>query len=139
MECVLDSSFALAWGLPDETSLLAEQFLEHLSEEDVLWVPSLWWYEISNALVVAQRKRRLTEADRFGLMDLYGNLPLQTDSHLTSEIVGRLQGLAHERGLSAYDAAYLELAIRKSASLATLDQKLATAARQVGIALRNER
>jgi predicted nucleic acid-binding protein len=133
VDWVLDSSFALAWGLPDETSPHAQQFLEHLSKEDTLWVPALWWYEISNALVVAQRRRRLTEADRFSLLDLYGELPLHTDTHLTSETVGRLQGLAHEHGLSAYDAAYLELAIRKSASLATLDRKLAAAARHVGI------
>lgn len=138
MKWVLDSSFALAWGLPDETSLQAQQFLEHLSEGDALWVPALWWYEISNALVVAQRRRRLSESDRFNLLDLYGELPLHTDTHLTSEIAGRLQGLAHEHELSAYDAAYLELAIRKSASLATLDRKLAAVARQVGIVGRNE-
>ena len=138
MEWVLDSSFALAWGLPDETSLHAQPFLEHLSERDVLWVPALWWYEISNALVVAQRRHRLREADRFSLLDLYGELPLHTDTHLTPETVGRLQELAHEHGLSAYDAAYLELAIRKSASLATLDRTLANAARRVGIALKND-
>ena len=138
MEWVLDSSFALALRLPDESSLQAQRFLEHLSVEETLWVPALWWYEISNALVIAQRRHRLTEADRFSLLDLCGELPLHTDTHLTSETVGRLQGLAHEHGLSAYDAAYLELAIRKSASLATLGQKLATAARHVGITLRNE-
>ena len=135
MEWVIDSSMALAWGLPDETSPKAEQFLGDLAD-DTLWVPALWWYEIANALVVAQRRRRITEADRFSLLELYGKLPLHTDAHLTREILGRLQALAFEHELSAYDAAYLELAIRKAAALATLDQRLMNVARHVGIRLR---
>lgn len=133
MDWVVDSSVALAWGLPDETSPKAEQqFLESLAD-DILWVPALWWYEIANALVVAQRRLRITEADRFNLLDLYGRLPLHTDAHLARETLGRLQALAVEHGLSAYDAAYLELAIRKAAVLATLDQRLMNVARHEGI------
>jgi predicted nucleic acid-binding protein len=133
MEWVIDSSLALAWGLPDETSMRADRFLRHVSADDALWVPALWWYEISNALVMAQRRRRLTEADRLGLVTLYGRLPLHTDTHLNPETVGRLQVLAQEHSLSAYDAAYLELATRKGLGLVTLDQRLMAAARNAGI------
>ena len=136
MEWVIDSSMALAWGLPDETSPKAEQFLEGMADH-ALWVPALWWYEIANALVVAQRRHRITEADRFSLLDLYGSLPFHTDTHLTRETLGRLQILALEHGLSAYDAAYLELAMRKAAALATLDQRLMNVARHVGIRLKS--
>ncbi len=133
MDWVLDSSMALAWGLPDETSTKADRFLAHVSAHDTLWVPALWWYEVSNALVTAQRRRRVSKADRLGLLQLYGRLPLQTDTHLSTETMWRLQALAEEHALSAYDAAYLELATRRGLGLATLDQRLLAAARNAGI------
>lgn len=61
---MLDCSAALAWALPDESSAKADDFLESLEPDDKLWVPALWWYELSNALVVAQYRQRLTEAER---------------------------------------------------------------------------
>ncbi|MEI9478624.1 MAG: type II toxin-antitoxin system VapC family toxin [Deltaproteobacteria bacterium] len=63
MDWVLDASIALAWALPDEASDQADRFLSRVTAKDVLWVPSLWWYEVANALVVAERRKRLTEAD----------------------------------------------------------------------------
>ena len=74
MEWVLDASLALAWALPDETSIQAERFLNRLTAKDVLWVPSLWWVEIANALIVAERRKRLTEADGTRLKKLYGDI-----------------------------------------------------------------
>ena len=133
MNWVLDCSLALAWGLPDESSKRAERFLAELPKESILSVPALWWYEISNALTVAQRRRRLTESDNTRLVELYGSLPIHTDTHLGPEAVWRLQALAHEHTLSAYDAAYLELAQRKGLGLATLDRSLAAAARKAGV------
>ena len=133
MEWGLDSSLALAWGLPDETSAQADRFLGRLTAEDMLWVPALWWYEISNALVMAERRRRLREAERLSLLDLYASLPVRTDSHLTTETMWRVQALAQGHTLSAYDASYLELAIRKGLELATLDRRLMVAAKAAGI------
>lgn len=75
----------------------------------------------------------MTEADRLGLLVLYGNLPLHTDVNLTQETLRRVQALAQEHALSAYDAAYLELATRKGVGLASLDQRLCTAASNAGI------
>jgi predicted nucleic acid-binding protein len=133
MDWVLDASMALAWSLPDESSEKADRFLSRVSSHETLWVPALWWYELSNALVMTQRRRRLTEADRLGLLELYGRLPIHTDTHLSIETMWRLQALAQEHAISAYDAAYLELATRKGLGLATLDHRLMTAARQAGI------
>lgn len=133
MEWVLDCSVALAWALPDESSAKADDFLESLEPDDKLWVPALWWYELSNALVAAQRRQRLTEAERLQLTELYELLPIHTDSHLNPDAAWRLQAIAKAEGLSAYDAAYLELAQRKGIGLATLDKRLGAAARKTGV------
>lgn len=133
MNWVLDCSVALAWAFPDETSKRAERFLADLGQEAVLWVPALWWYELANALTMAHRRRRLSESESVQLVELYGSLPIQTDTHLNSDAVWRFQALAKEHSLSAYDAAYLELAQRKGIGLATLDKLLASAARKAGV------
>jgi predicted nucleic acid-binding protein len=133
MNWVLDCSLALAWALPDEMSKRAERFLAGVSPKNLLWVPALWWYEVSNALTMAQRRQRLTESDAMRLIELYSSLPLQTDAHLGSDAVWRFHALAKEHSLSAYDAAYLELAQRKGIGLATFDKRLINAARQAGV------
>lgn len=133
MDWVLDCSPALAWALPDETSKRADRFLSEVSRKSVLWVPALWWYEMANALTMAQRRQRLAEADRMRLVELYGMLPIQTDTHLIPDVMWRFHALAQEYGLSAYDAAYLELAQRRGLGLATLDRRLIKAARKAGV------
>ena len=133
MDWVIDSSIALAWALPDETSKEAERFLSRISIRSILWVPSLWWYETANALLMAQRRKRLTEADRIRLMELYRRLPIRTDMALDSDSMSRFHTLAIEYNLSAYDAAYLELAQRRGLGLATVDRPLRVAAQRAGM------
>jgi len=133
MDWVLDSSMALAWVLPDETSKEADRFLSQISAKSILWVPALWWYEIANALIIAQRRQRLTEAERVRLIGLYGMLPIRTDILFDPNILLRFHTLAQEYTLSAYDAAYLELAQRKGIGLATLDKRLHSAALKAGV------
>jgi predicted nucleic acid-binding protein len=133
MDWVIDSSIALAWALPDETSKEAERFLSRISMRTILWVPALWWYEIANALLTAQRRKRLLEAERIRLMELYRKLPIRTDMMLDSDIIWRFQTLAIEYNLSAYDAAYLELAQRRGLGFATVDRPLRLAAQRAGI------
>lgn len=133
MDWVLDSSLALAWALPDETSRPADRFLAHASRTSRFWVPALWWYEVANALTMAQRRQRLGEPDGRRVMELYGTLPIHTDSELDPDAVWRFHVLAREYELSAYDAAYLDLAQRRGLALATLDRPLVSAARRAGI------
>ena len=133
MEWVLDSSLALSWVLPEEYSGRADAFLSKRSSEDTFWVPALWWYEVSNALLMAQKRNRITEADRIQMVALYALLPIQTDIPFYLEAVGRLQELALAYSLTAYDAAYLELALRKGLAIATFDQRLTQAAQKAGI------
>jgi predicted nucleic acid-binding protein len=133
MDWVIDSSIALAWALPDETSKEAERFLSRISIRSILWVPALWWYETANALLMAQRRKRLTEAERIRLMELYRRLPIRTDMVLDSDSMSRFHTLAIEYNLSAYDAAYLELAQRRGLGLATVDRPLRVAAQRAGM------
>jgi len=133
MDWVIDSSIALAWALPDETSKEADRFLSQISIRSILWVPALWWYETANALLMAQRRKRLTEAERIRLMELYRRLPIRTDMVLDSDSMSRFHTLAIEYNLSAYDAAYLELAQRRDLGLATVDRPLRLAAQRAGM------
>ncbi len=135
MSWVMDCSIAGALGLPDELSLRAERFLEVMLADAEVWVPPLWWYEMSNLLVVAMRRRRLTQATMKHLAELYSSLPVLTDASPSPEISGTIQTLAIQHGISAYDAAYLELAQRLGTGLATLDRDLERAAKSSGVPL----
>ncbi|MDJ0766130.1 MAG: type II toxin-antitoxin system VapC family toxin [Myxococcota bacterium] len=132
-EWVLDCSVALAFGLPDEHSLRADSFWPEIERGAPIWVTSLWWYEITNALAVARRRQRLTGADASRLLSLFCQLPVKTDAILGAETFERIAALAWDCDLSAYDAAYLELACRRGLGLATLDQRLERAAGDLGI------
>lgn len=131
---VLDCSVALAWALPDETSARADRLLGRVTGRPALWVPALWWYELGNGLMMAQR-RRLTEINRIRLLETFAQLPIETDTFLNTETIARLHALGQTHGLSAYDAAYLELAQRRGLALATLDERLVAASRHTGVNL----
>jgi predicted nucleic acid-binding protein len=133
MEWVLDASVALAWALPDEDSERADLLLDAAPSGIQFYVPVLWWYEVANALVVAYHRRRITEAEVSRIMELYGMMPIKTELSLGVDSMWRFCSLAREYQVSAYDAAYMELAQRLGVGLATLDHHLRLAAMQAGI------
>lgn len=133
MEWVIDSSIALAWVLPDEQSDRARRFGDSLEGDERLWIPPLWWYEISNALTICQRRKRLGDSDVHAAIQRINGLMLMTDTLLGCDGITKLYSLANENNLTAYDASYLELARRKGIGLATLDQRLAAAATASGV------
>ncbi len=133
----MDGSAALAWALPDESSRAAEGLLERLSPGDVFWVPALWWYEIANALLSAERRGRLPEAAALRAFEFYGRLPLRVDEVPDAVSAARCHALAREHRLSAYDASYLELAGRRGIALASLDKRLRFAAGKAGVEIRH--
>lgn len=135
MAWVVDSSFAAALALPDEHSASVEKFFISEGGKAEIWVPPLWWYEISNVLLVAQRRKRISQADRAALLSRFGALPLRVDAQIGEMTASRLQDIADRYGLTSYDAAYLELAQRKGSGLATFDRQLADAAQQSGVAI----
>jgi predicted nucleic acid-binding protein len=131
-EVVVDASTALAWCFPDEASAYADGVLVALEGKAIL-VPAVWSLEVANAVLVGERKKRLRQPDIRRFTMLLGGLSLVQDIQSISEHVSNILPLAREYGLSAYDAAYLELSIRHGAALATLDSKLQRAAKQAGV------
>lgn len=129
---MLDASVALAWAFPDEGSEYADAVLVSLKGETIL-VPSLWAIEVTNVLAIGERRKRLREAEIRRFLALLEGLPILQDFQSAGDAVKGILPLAREYGLSAYDAAYLELAVRKGAPLATLDTGLRKAAREAGV------
>ncbi len=131
---VVDASTALAWCFPDETSEYADGVLVGLEGHTIL-APAVWSLELANAVLVGERKKRLSQPEIKSLITLLESLPVVQDTQPLSENIRSVLPLARAHGLSAYDAAYLELSIRHSAPLATLDGKLQKAANETGIKL----
>jgi predicted nucleic acid-binding protein len=120
---VLDCSVALAWCFPDEKTKESQRILRSLKKGTAV-VPSLWFLEVSNALLVAERRGRITAEVTAQALKVLGKLPIEVDDHSGFPLSAELLAIAREYGLSAYDAAYLELARRLSLPLVTLDKRL---------------
>lgn len=133
MDWVLDCSSLASLFLPDESSLKVRSFFADLPEDNSFWIPALWWYEMTNVLTVAERKKRLNHADVYKIISLFDQFNLNTDNALGTEFSHRIYELAKTYKLSAYDATYLELAIRKKAGMVTLDNQLINATKIAGI------
>lgn len=127
---VVDASIAAAWLLPEEDSEAAETLIAGLSQRSP--VPSLFWHELRNILVMAERRGRIVAGEAAAAMGRLRRLPLD-DAGAGSD--GAVLALASAHRLTAYDAAYLALAQERGLPLATLDLKLAGAARREGVPL----
>jgi len=125
MPFVLDASITTSWALSDEDELAATAALKR-ADSDSCVVPALWWFEIRNAMLMAERRKRLTAADTAGFLREIAEL--RTSEDFSPDETDVLQ-LARTHKLTAYDAAYLELARRRSIPIATLDAALVRAAR----------
>ena len=133
---VLDASVALSWFLDNPMPPFANRVKQHLLKGARAVVPALWHLEMSNGLVVAQRRAILTAADvDQAVIDLEQFVAQAVDTE--SSVVSARQSLATARAfqLSAYDAVYLDLARSQRLTLATLDAQLRAAATQAGVSL----
>ena len=128
MTYVVNPSVALAWLLPDETNARAATIRTAVEEGAGAWVPVHWWLEIGNGLLMAERRGRITPEQVVEALSLVNALPFEEDEETSEQIPVRTFNLARKHGLTIYDAAYLELAQRRGAILATFDKQLATAA-----------
>jgi predicted nucleic acid-binding protein len=129
---VLDTSVAVSWCFDHESHPVADAASELLQRGETAGVPALFWFELRNAVLVGHRRKRISERLMMETLETIGEAPLS------------IQALPHDRsifplalrhGLSFYDAAYLELALREHVALATLDKSLARAAVAAGVPL----
>jgi predicted nucleic acid-binding protein len=134
MPFVIDASVAVCWFMPDERHAIADATFRRIRLDPAV-TSVLWWYELRNVLIVAERRGRLDSAKTARVLRLLRGLAVATDADVEEEA---LMQLARRYRLTVYDAAYLELALRKHYPLATLDAALSTAAQAEGVPLIGE-
>ena len=126
---VIDASVTLPWFFPDEATPFTEGLLDALGAQP-LWAPALWVLECTNVLQSAQRRGRIDANRRAEIVGELGALPVRVDHEPLGFVA--IDRLAALHSLSAYDAAYLELALRRSLTLVSLDARLVEAAKLIG-------
>ena len=134
---IVDCSVLIAGLLPDEIEVQARVLLEDLQHGvSVVVVPSLFYQEVSNVLLMAYRRRRISREVLSQYLDVIAILPLRIDTAAAtqSSAMKTVCELAEKYGLTTYDASYLELAIRLGLPLATLDSDLYNAALEADVA-----
>lgn len=131
---VLDTSVAVSWFFEDEAGAYTDSVLESFSDSQAI-VPALWRLEVWNVLLVAERRRRCSEAEAVRFIELMESLPIATDDATAGSALHQTYQLAREYGLTSYDAAFLELAMRLGLPLATMDRQLTDAAEKAGVAI----
>ena len=131
---VIDASSVLAWCFEDEGVPEADALIERVAADGAA-VPGLWSLEIANGLVMGERRGRLKPAESAAFVSMLEELPIAADPASGARALHETMSLARAHRLTAYDAAYLELAMRLGLPLATGDRSLRAAARRVGVEL----
>lgn len=134
MQFVLDCSVAISWCLVDENNPTANAILAMMLDAEA-FVPGIWSLEIANVLLVAERRNRMTQEQSEEAIALLQSLLIQVDTVTDANALGATLAIGRQEGLAAYDAAYLELALRLGLPLATIDTRLAEAATRCGVEL----
>jgi predicted nucleic acid-binding protein len=129
---VLDASIALSWCFADEANKTTAQLLDRVATETAI-APAIWPLELGNVLIGAERKKRITHAEVSEFVELIQKLNIEIDSETAARSFHDILSLAHSEKLTTYDAAYLELAMRKGLPLATKDLQLKNAAKNLGV------
>jgi predicted nucleic acid-binding protein len=131
---VLDPSVVAGWYIGDESSPYTQAARATVAAAGAL-VPSLWPYEVTNLFLMAERRGRVTAADVSLALESLAAMPIHVRPAMATPATAGLARIAREYGLSAYDASYLDTAVRTGSSLATLDQALRRAADRAGVQL----
>ena len=135
MRFVLDNSVTMCWllndGRPSDISY-ALKVLTSLTKTQAV-VPGLWALEAANVVTKAESKGLVSEAQSQAFVSTLGRLNIVVDKATATQALGETLNLARRYKLSAYDAAYLELAMREGLPMATQDSALEKAARKAGV------
>ena len=137
MSIALDTSATIAWVYAGETSRPVRAVFDQVTESGA-WVPGLWRLEIANVLEMGVRRGRHDAAFREMTLADLALLSIQVDPHTNDRAWGATIRLAERHRLTVYDAAYLELALRRGLPLATLDRELRVAATAENVTLLGE-
>ena len=134
MSVVLDGSATLGWFYPDETTAALSELFDRVVARGA-FVPELWKIEVASSLTVGIRRRRITTEDRDEALTDLDSLSINVDRHTGDHVWHETLALADNHRLTVYDATYLELSLRLSLPLATLDDDLRNAALREGVPL----
>jgi len=134
MKFVIDASFVASLFLPDEASEACDKLANRIAREGAT-APGLLQLEVTNILLMAERRKRISGKQLKQLSEAFDRLPVTLQPALTADQRRDVQRLAEKHALSAYDAAYLELAMRLGLPLASLDESLSEAAADEGVDL----
>jgi len=129
---VIDASIATVWCFRDGATSYTESLLQALSSNShEALVPTLWGYEIRNSVLMGLRRQRIAEDDAVAFLRSLPDLFIR----LVELAFDTTFDLASRHGLTFYDAAYLELALREQLPLASLDKELVRAAERAGVTI----
>ncbi len=133
---VLDASFTMTWIIEAEQTPATMKYLEALGrDENEALVPAIWPEEVANVLLTLERAKKISSAMVAGWIDTLNVLPIRIEPPSLEESFGAVRLLALTHKLTAYDASYLQLALRSGAPLATRDKALWASAEKVGVKL----
>lgn len=130
---VIDSSVGFAWVHPSQASDATNRLLDEVEAGGIIVVPGLWFSEMANSLLVLQRRKKLTPAERKAALETLSQLALTVDEEAGKTAFGAASELAERYDLSVYDATYLESALRLRLALASRDEALNRAAKKAGV------
>jgi len=131
---VIDASLAISWMFEDEQTIQGMQLLKQVAQAGAL-VPSLWRLETANALQMAVRRRRCDSVFRDSVLYRLELLMIEVDPETDTHAWSTTLRLSDRYRLTVYDAAYLELALRRGLPLASRDRGLVSAARESGVTI----
>ncbi len=129
---VVDNSVILSWVFKDENTKKSQELLNKLLKQNA-YVPSLWPYELSNALFIAEKNGRIKEADSVSFISSLKDLSLFVENNSYDNITKDILAISREHKITVYDASYIELALRKNLDMASFDKKLNAVCRKIGI------
>ena len=130
---VVDASVGFAWVYQGQATPETDRLLNEVGAGAAVVVPALWYLEMSNVFLLAQRRHRLTAVQRKTALEKFTTMQFTVDEEGTRHAFGKTSELAEKHGLTIYDATYLELAMRRSLPLASRDEALKNAAKQCGL------
>lgn len=131
---VLDTTVTMAWCFKEEATEFTQTLLNRLSSlTDTAVVPALWLYEVVNVVELAARRGRIPQEKAAAFLASLVDLPIEVEDPSRTRVFVHVRALARQYQLTGYDAAYLELALRRKLPIASLDKALSRAALSAGV------